>query len=198
MKKHIFVFFILAFALQSVAYAQWPRNVKVVLAEVGKKVKLQDKLENGAVIGNLSWASNTAVGCFQASQNEKFRGSHVLYATFLPKAHTIRITVTPDDESTNVSVYAYLVGSNNFSSIPPNVSGCITCKSDFNKVDRPKPNQTVTSTRTIELKAIGSSDYNVVIGVAGAGQNVVSGNYSIEVEIKPTAPTPQPNPKKQN
>ncbi len=185
------------------AYAQWPANINVITTETNVSTKVDGKLEDGKVV-DLSWGHHSANNCFPEASNEAFRGKHVLYTTYLPAHKTVKIILKPVVDSIKMSLYAYMVGANNFSSIVPSVHSCIICKSDFTpipkpvsnkkqnnntKSDKPKPPTTVvttvSNTKVIELKAgSGNQSYNVMIGVAGYGEKGISGAYTIEIFVK--------------
>ena len=88
--------------------AEWPTNVSEIKAEKGKSVTVSGKLENGAPMDDLTWASNSSMACFPATQNERFRGPHVLYHTQIPARSIMTITVTPKDTSKDLSIYAFV------------------------------------------------------------------------------------------
>lgn len=177
------------------AQAQWAPNVNVIVTENNVKTTTEGKLEEGKVI-ELSWGHHSANNCFPASAKENFRGKHVVYATYLPARGTVTITLTPTSDTTKMSLYAYLVGANNFTSVVPNVHSCIVCKADYGMPTKPqkKPNTktekpvkvqvapvVVGNTRKIELKGVGNQAYHVMIGVAGVGELGVTGAYTLEV-----------------
>lgn len=62
----------------------WPKGVSVVKIEKGKTVSVEGELEAGSAIADLGFASKSSVACFPATQNEKFRGHRVFFATELP------------------------------------------------------------------------------------------------------------------
>jgi len=171
---------LIVLALTSHAWAEWPANVTSVESQKGKTVTVTGKLESGAPIDDLSWAANSSVACFPATQNVRFRGNHVLYATQLPPRSIMTITVTPDDPAADVSIYAYTIGTTNYA-LPPQLSSCVSCEAEY-KWDRPKRGKTQDHTRTIKLNAIGNP-YNVVIGVSGP-KEAVSGGYTLSISIQ--------------
>ncbi len=180
MRIHLGVVFASLFAFVGEAAAEFPAGVKEVKSEKGKKVSAQGKLEEGAPIEDLSWAANSSVACFPATQNERFRGNHVLYWTSLPPRSVMTITVTPDDPAADMSIYAYSIGTTNFA-VPPKLASCVSCEAEH-KWDRPKKGKTQDHTRTVKLNAIGNP-YNVVIGVAGP-KGVVSSGYTLSVDVQ--------------
>jgi hypothetical protein len=191
-------------------YAQWPANITVVTNETNVKTTIEGKLEDGKVV-DLAWGHHSANNCFPESAKDNFRGKHVLYTTYLPAHAKITIVLKPVSDTTKMSLYAYMVGANNFSSIVPSVHSCIICKSDYpalpvtnppknnkqnNKTpnaknEKPKPQpqpevvvKNVGNTRVIELKGSGNQAYNVMFGVAGVGVDGLTGAYTIEVLVR--------------
>lgn len=182
-------------------YAQWPANINVVTTETNVKTTVEGNLEQGKTF-ELGWGHHSANNCFPESAKEYFRGKHVLYTTYLPPHSTVTIILRPTVDSVKMSLYAYMVGGNNFSSIVPNVHSCLICKSDYGvvgKTPKPKPNNKKTdkpqfvqapkdntsNVRKIELKAAaGTQAYNVMFGVSGVGETGTTGAYTIEVLVK--------------
>ena len=88
------------------------------------------------------------------------------------------ITVKPDDEATDLSLYAYSIGEVR---LPPNLPSCVSCEADH-KWDRPKKGKTQDSSRSVQLRAIGNP-YSVVIGVTGPAA-ASKGGYTLTVSVK--------------
>ena len=164
--------------LFSISYAQ---QIRILEAIPNQVVEVQDDLSNGHTISDLSWAWNSSVACFPATQREKFTGHHVLYKTELPRYSEMEVTVIPDDPSANFSLYGYEVGKGR-EAIVPNLPQCIRCEVDH-KWDRPFKGKTQDHTRTItDLLAI-NNPYSVVIGVVGAN-GLSSGGYTLQIKLK--------------
>ncbi|MFH2095326.1 MAG: hypothetical protein ABIJ16_06465 [Bacteroidota bacterium] len=168
-------------ALSFQVFAQYPSNVTVVNSKPNGVVTTTGDLSKGAVISDLSWASNSSVACFPATQNTKFNGNHVLFATQLPKRAKMTITVIPDDVNANMSIYAYSVGATNYTSIVPNLNSCVSCEAEH-KWDYPKAGKTQDHTRSVYLNAI-NNPYNVIIGIAGA-DGLKSGKFTLKIEME--------------
>lgn len=137
-------------------------------------------LASGVKIQDLSWAENSAVACFPATQNTKFRGNHILYVTEIPANSKMYITLIPDDKNANMSLYAYMTGTNS-DAVVPNLSSCVTCEADH-KWDYPKKGQTQDHTRSVYLNAT-SNAYRVVIGVAGADA-LDKGTFVVQIKVE--------------
>ena len=183
MKKH-FALLVVAVAATSLlaaqARAEFPANVKVVKAEKGKTVSVGGKLEEGAPIEDLSWAATSSMACWPATQNTKFRGNHVLFATQLPPNSVLSIKVVPKDPAADLSLWGYQVGPDNFR-LPPKIESAVACEAEH-KWDRPKKGRTQDHTRTIEFNSI-KNPYQVVIGVAGP-KDVKAGEFTLEITLK--------------
>ncbi|EDP98061.1 hypothetical protein KAOT1_12627 [Kordia algicida OT-1] len=146
----------------------------------GAITTVNGNLNKGGLIQDLSWAANSSVACFPATQNKKFRGNHVLYETTIPKYSEMFIKVIPKNKNQNFSLYAYQVGINN-EQLPPKLSSCVTCEADY-KWDRKWRGKTQDHTRKVRVNAINRS-YKIVIGVVGA-EGVTEGDFDLEIEIK--------------
>lgn len=149
-------------------------------AEKGKTLAYAGDLSQGTTINDLSWAANSSVACFPATQNTKFRGNHVFFVTEIPDHSVMTIKLIPNDPNTNMSLYAYQdgVGSNVY---PPNLQRCVSCEADH-KWDYPKRGQTQDHTRSVKLNAI-QNPYRVVIGVAGA-EGVTAGDFTVQITVE--------------
>ena len=92
--KNLFLFLAFNFLLTTV-FAQYTEQVKQIDCNTNGTTTFTANLSNGAIIKDLSWASNSSVACFPATQNKKFSGNHVLHAFDLPPYANVEITVTP-------------------------------------------------------------------------------------------------------
>ncbi|MGQ0737678.1 MAG: hypothetical protein ACT4OJ_01335 [Bacteroidota bacterium] len=180
MKRSIYLF-ILLIALPLFSMAQWPSNVTVVESKSNDSAVVAGDLSTGALMNDLSWASSSANACFVATQNTKFRGNHVLYASTMPPKSVMTISVMPSGNEANLSMYGYMIGSTEFR-VVPNLPSCVTCEADY-KWDRPVKNKVQTSERTIELRNPTNNSYNIVIGVAGP-KDVTTGQYNLMIKLK--------------
>ncbi len=149
-------------------------------SEKGKTVAYKGDLADGVKIHDLSWASNSSVACFPATQNHKFTGNHIIYISEIPKYSKMWITVVPDDKKANMSIYAYTVGINS-NVMVPNLSSCVSCEAEH-KWDYPKRGKTQDHTRTVYLNAINNL-YKVVIGVAGA-DGLTEGSFILKIKTE--------------
>jgi hypothetical protein len=189
MKKLVTI--ILIFITMNV-YSQFPSNVNPLNVIPNKPFSVKGNLSQGQKIDDLSWASSSAVACFPATQNTKFRGNHVLYNMVIPPHAELNITVIPDDKNANFSLYAYQIGTTNYSTVP-NLTSCVTCEADH-KWDRQKVNQTQDHTRKVYLNSIDGS-YNIVIGVVGA-EGLTTGGYTLKIDLVADEPLAEQKPLK--
>ncbi|MBN2891108.1 MAG: hypothetical protein JXL97_04505 [Bacteroidales bacterium] len=178
MKKLLSFFLVLIFSFSLMA--QFPDNVTELNVTPNNEFSVKGNLSQGEKIDDLSWASSSSVACFPGTQNTKFRGNHVLYSMELPPYSELTITVIPDDKSANFSLYAYQIGSTNYSTVP-DLNSCVTCEADY-KWDYPKRGQTQDHSRHVYLNAI-KNPYNVVIGVVGA-EGLETGGYTLQIDLK--------------
>ncbi|MCH2020977.1 MAG: hypothetical protein MK207_00750 [Saprospiraceae bacterium] len=135
-------------------------------------------LKDGVQIHDLTWASSSSNACFPGTQNSKYSGNHIIYITEIPAYSKMDITVAPNDQNANMSVYAFM-NSLNSDAMVPNLSSCISCEADH-KWDYPKKGQTQNHTRTISLNST-NRPYRVVIGVAGA-DSLVEGDFIVKIK----------------
>lgn len=174
----------LLLAFHTGAFAQgksWPKEVKLIASEGGKTVSAEGDLSTGKIIEDLSWASSSSNACFPATQNSKFRGNHVFFATTMPPRSIMKISVTPTDEAANLSLYAYMTGGQEFRLVP-NLPSCITCEADH-KWDRPWKGKVQTHERRVQFQNPSQNTYNILIGVAAPG-GVTSGAFKVEVKLE--------------
>lgn len=181
MKKITGTFF-LSFLMPFFLLSQSPeRKVIKIEALPNQEIVLQGDLADGALMPDLSWAWNSSVACFPATQKQKFTGNHVLYTLELPKYSEMEVTVIPDDPNANLSVYAYEIGLNS-RKIVPNLPSCIRCEV-AHKWDRPHRGRTQDHTRVVSNLVAINRPYQVVIGVVGAN-GLAKGGFKIQIKIK--------------
>ncbi len=180
MKKYRFILFLILTFVFLQTQAQYPASVITFKSEPNKIISLKSNLSKGSKMKNLTWASRSSTACFPGTQNSKFNGNHVLFATNLPPYSEMYITLIPDNKNANMSIYAYQVGTNNFV-LPPDLSSCVSCEAEH-KQDYAKRGKTQDHTRTVRLNAI-KNPYNVVIGVAGA-DGLTKGGFTLKINLK--------------
>ena len=179
MKKSIYQL-ILTGLLPLFSFAQWPSNVTVIAGKSNDSVIVSGDLSSGALIEDLSWAANSSNACFPATQNLKFRGNHVLFATSIPPRSILAISVIPIDANGDLSIYGYMMG-NKEHRVVPDLPGCITCEADH-KWDRPWRGKVQTSERKIEFQNPTQNTYNIVIGVA-APKDITTGQFNLKIKL---------------
>ncbi len=168
--------------LTSAANAQAPDHLKWIEYEKGEVSMILGDLSEGIDMPDLSWAWNSSVACFPATQSAKFTGKHVLYGLDLPANTELEITVEPSDKNANFSLYAYEVGAITESTLVPNLSQCIRCEADH-KWDRPVRGKTQDHTRTVKDILALRNPYQVVIGVVGA-DGLKEGSFKLKISAK--------------
>ena len=162
-------------------FSQGNHVLHKIEAQPNQTLTYKGDLSEGALMSDLSWAWNSTVACFPATRKDKFTGNHVLYSLELPKYSEMEITVIPDDENANFSIYAYEIGLLN-NSVVPNLPSCIRCEVAY-KWDRPHRGQTQDHTRTVTNLVAINRPYKVVFGVVGA-DGLVAGGYRLKIKIK--------------
>lgn len=182
--QRLFILASFSFVLALYAFGQgkgWSKEVTVVASKGNETVVVAGDLATGKIIEDLSWASTSSNACFPATQNLKFRGNHVFYATTIPPRSIMKISVKPDDEKGDLSLYAYMIGNQDFSLVP-NLPRCITCEADH-KWDRPWKGKVQTSERKVEFQNPTQNTYNILIGVA-APKDVTTGKFKVEIKTE--------------
>ncbi len=149
-------------------------------SEKGATKAYKGNLKDGVKVHDLSWASNSSVACFPATQNLKFTGNHVHFVTEIPPRSKMTITLIPANKSANMSLYAYQVGTTSKAMVP-NLSSCVTCEADH-KWDYPKRGKKQDHTRSVWLNSV-NNPYKVVVGVAGA-DGLSDGEFVIQIKIE--------------
>lgn len=139
------------------------------------EVGVDGNLNNGVIIHDLSWAWNSSNACFPGTQQESFKGNHVLYKTSIPKRSEMEITLTPKDPKATMSLYGYQIGTSR-DYVVPNLPSCVTCEADNNQSKRATDN-----VRKIRFNAI-NNPYNIFIGVAGE-EGLTEGDYTLTIKL---------------
>jgi hypothetical protein len=159
----------------------WSKEVTIVTSKSNETVTIAGDLANGKILEDLAWASSSSNACFPATQNLKFRGHHIFYATTIPPRSIMKISVKPNDDAADLSLYAYMIGNQDFSLVP-NLARCITCEADH-KWDRPWKGKVQTSERKVEFQNPTQNTYNILIGVA-APKDVTTGKFKVEIKTE--------------
>jgi hypothetical protein len=180
MKKIVFAALLLGtFPLLTIA--QWSSEVTVIESKATEEVKVSGNLATGKIIEDLSWASNSANACFVATQNHKFQGNHVFFATTIPAHSIMNISVKPAKSNTNLSIYAYMSGME-VSYLVPDLPKCITCEADY-KWDGNWKGKVQTSERKVEFNNPTDGPFSIVIGVT-APKGVTTGEFNLKIKVK--------------
>jgi hypothetical protein len=175
---------ILAFGLSSSLLAQngenTPPTIYTVKAVANKTATVEGSLKDGRKLSSLRWASTSSNACFPATQNAKFTGNHVFFATDLPPHSIMTITVKPKNSGKNLSIYGYQIGEGKFT-LPEDLQSCVTCEADH-KWDYPKRGKVQTDARIMTFNAIANS-YTIIIGVTGA-DGLTDADFTLEITLK--------------
>jgi hypothetical protein len=150
-------------ALAVTAQSGWPAGVTVVASRPNDTVTISGDLAAGQPLTDLSWAASSSNACFPATQNAKFRGPHVFFATTIPPRSVMTVTVRPIGTPADLSIYGYMNGSQDFSLVP-RLPRCITCEADH-RWDRPVRGKTQTHERKMEFRNPTPNTYNILVGV---------------------------------
>ena len=155
--------------------------IHAVTIQPNQVTTVEGNLSEGMILNDLSWAWNSSIACFPATQQSKFNGNHVFYTTVIPKYSEMEIKVIPKDPKANLSIYAYEMGEGRMDLVP-NLSSCIRCEVDH-KWDRPFKGKTQDHTRTAKNIVAINRAYQVMVGVVGA-EGLTSGDYTLEFHLK--------------
>ena len=180
MKKLLFIG-MSVFFIHSISFAQWPSNVKIVEGVQKDSIMVAGNLADGKIMEDLSWAANSSNACFVSFQNPKFRGNHVFFATTILPHTELIISVKPDDETANLSLYAYMMGADSYNLVP-NLSSCITCEADY-KWDRPWKGKTQNSERYVNFNNPTGKPFNILIGVSSP-VGISEGAFKVKIKTK--------------
>lgn len=185
------ILFIVCLLISSIAAAQ--KAPSYIKSLPNGEISVNGSLENGEIINDLSWAWNSSVACFPATQQKSFNGNHVLYETALPKRAIMVITLTPKNANSKMSLYGYSVGTNS-KAVVPNLSSCVSCEADNNQMGKANNNK-----RSIRLNAT-TNPYKVYFGVVGEN-GLQKGDYTLTIKLEGGEETqadqkPVPLPKK--
>lgn len=177
--KSIKLLFLLSLTFLTQSFSQMPQFIEV---QANAVTEVTGDLSEGAIMEDISWAWSSQNACFPETRVDRFTGSHVLYSCDLPKYTEYEITVIPEDENANFSIYAYEVGQVDESNTVPNLSRCIRCEADF-KWAYKRRGKTQDHTRTVKDILAINNPYQVVIGVVGA-EGLTSGAYTLRITAK--------------
>jgi len=135
-------------------------------------------ISNGINLDDLSWAWNSSIACFPATQSSKFEGKHLWYSFEIPARTEVEIKIIPTDHTANFSLYAYMTGLSD-TSLPPDLTSCIRCESDY-KWDMPWKGKTQDHTRLVRHILAIQKPYRVVVGVVGE-DGAQEGSFTLQI-----------------
>lgn len=180
MKKMICSVF-LVFSFLTCIRAQWPSTVTVIGGGTSDSIVVKGDLAKGSPMSDLSWAWNSSNACFPGTQSAKFKGNHVFFAFTMPTRCEMKISVTPDDASGDLSIYAYRISAGEYYLVP-DLPSCITCEADH-KWDGKWKNRVQTSERNVSMQNPGMNLYNILVGVSGPA-TATSGTFTLKVKFE--------------
>jgi hypothetical protein len=148
----------------------WPASVQKLTLEKGKAVQVNGSLANGAKVDRLSLPAT----CIAESDKGDFSGNQVLFGVTLPANSDVDITVSPNEASKKIAIYAYTLPEGRFD-LPDQANNASSCKSStkagmFSRDAGPR----------IEISG-GKQPQNLVIGVAG-GPDATAGDFLLSVK----------------
>lgn len=181
MKRYRVLATISAMVVAAALAQGWPAGVSAFASTKGQTVTVSGKFENGVMLEDLRWANTSSTACFPATENAKFKGHHVYFATSMPARSEMTVKLIPKDPNQDVSLYGYQIGATNFR-VPPNVPSAVSCEYDA-KWDRPRVGRTQDHTRSIKFSNPTANTYNIFI-VASGPESTKAGEFSIEVVLQ--------------
>jgi hypothetical protein len=179
--KKLFQLILIQILFPIVVVAQWSQEINIIESKGNDSVMVSGDLSKGKLINDLTWASSSSNACFVATQNTKYRGNHVFYATTIPPHSIMNISVIPDDQKADMSMYAYMMGTSDYY-VVPDLPQCITCEADY-KWDGNWKNRVQTHERKVEFNNPTDNTYHIVIGVA-APKGMTTGTFQVKVKTK--------------
>jgi hypothetical protein len=171
-----------ALALQKGAQAATGPSAQAVAISPNSKAQVSGNLKTGKVI-DLAWATKSSVACFPSVKNDHFDGHHLLYTLDLPAQSVLKIELVPQDKKSDLSLYAYSVGTTN-TQLPPSISSVVSCEASYGSKSISKP-YNPGSKEAVELNAT-TNPYRVVVGVAGA-QKLKKGDFTLNFDLQTAA-----------
>ncbi len=148
-------------------HSSWPGTV----TQLSGSGDYSGDLSSGACV-NLSFAADSSVACFPATQDENFEGSHVMYALEVPGASTVDISLTSANDTMNL--YGMMIGDDSYY-VPPYVPSTIFCEASLPPFDNPE-DDVIHFENTLDVPR------NLLFVVAGES-GVDSGAFDVNVDV---------------
>ena len=149
----------------------WAESV----TELTTNASVSGDLSDGRTI-DLSFASQSDMACWPATEDTNFEGKHVYYAVALPADLELTATVAPAS-GVDVSLYMYQLATDSYYT-PEEVPYSVSCEAGYDMAGNSNPGEPESA----RLSA-SSNPYNVFIGVAGAAGEI-SGGYTLSLAIE--------------
>lgn len=151
--------------------SSWGESV----TELTTSASVAGDLSHGETI-DLSFASESGMACWPATEDTNFEGNHVYYAVAMPTHSKLIATVMPE-AGVDVSIYMYQLATDSFYT-PEEVPYSVSCEAGYDQVDNSNPGEAESA----EVTAM-SHPYNVFVGVAGAAGEL-SGGYTLSLTLE--------------
>ena len=164
----------------STIVGQTERNVNSVVIKPGLTSNVTGNLSEGSKLADLSFAWNSSIACFPATQSSKFTGNQVFYTVDMPQRSIVTVTVEPVRSGTDLSIYGYQIASGKHT-LPDSLSSVVTCEAEH-KWDYPKKDRVQTDARTITFNST-TNAYTLMIAVVGPN-GATSGAYRLKISLK--------------
>ncbi|MEQ1605074.1 MAG: hypothetical protein ABL999_09410 [Pyrinomonadaceae bacterium] len=171
---------LIVLALAASAAGQTERTVNSVVIKPGLTSNVAGNLNEGSKLPDLSFAWNSSIACFPATQQAKFTGNHVFYTVDMPSRSIITVSVEPTKKGTDLSIYGYQIGSGKHT-LPDSLGSVVTCEAEH-KWDYPKKGRIQTDARSITFNST-TNAYSLMLAVAGPN-GATSGDYRLKISLK--------------
>ena len=156
--------------LDTITGSLWADSV----TELTTNASVTGDLSDGQTI-DLSFASQSDMACWPATEDTNFEGNHVYYAVALPADSERTATVSPDT-GVDVSIYMYQLATDSHYT-PEEVPYSVSCEAGYDMAGNSNPGEPESARFSAS-----SNPYNVFIGVAGAAGDI-AGGYRLTLDV---------------
>jgi hypothetical protein len=166
-------------SLPGATYPTWPTVVEQIELDTQGSATTTGNLSSGACV-NLSFADDSAVACFPATEFSNFEGSHVFYALSEPMPPRSELTIRArSTDGGDINVYGLQVGASNYP-VPPAVLSAVACEASYNQSG--SGDEVLFFSNPSE-----SNSYNVFFAVAGESGDA-AGAFEIDLDLAVAVP----------
>jgi hypothetical protein len=158
--------------------SEWPVDITPITFDGEGNWSGSGNLSTGGCV-NLDFASDSAVACFPATQEEHFQGNHLFFALDepMPPRSVLTISAVPD-ASVDVSLYGIQMGEDYYY-VPPYIPSVLACEASNSTGDcNPGTTETIQFYNPDDV-----NEYNVLVGVAGNGETGTSGAFTVNATL---------------